>query len=105
MRITTDEEAFKSVKNERSEPALFIEAYPNPSNKFVTIKYFLPSSGPMKIEIFSIDGRLISSLPEEYKNSGEYSISFNTIGMASGTYICRITCNGVSVQREIIVQR
>src|SRR5205807_9327119 len=62
MRITTDEEPPLAVKNETSEPIISIEAYPNPSNKFVTINYFLPSSGPMKIEIFSIDGKLISSL-------------------------------------------
>jgi hypothetical protein len=105
MRITTDEEPASSVKSVANVARLSIEVSPNPSKQFVTIYYSLPSSGLTKIEMYSVSGTLISSISAEYKSAGNYSMRFDESGLASGSYFCRITSNGLKAERELIIGR
>lgn len=64
--------------------------YPNPFNPATKIKFDLPKNSFVKINIFDINGRLISELVNENLNAGSYETGFNGMNLSSGIYYCRI---------------
>ncbi len=65
--------------------------YPNPFNPSTTITYSIPNlqnQSLVKIRLLVYDtlGRVITTLIDEKKPSGTYSITFNAEGLASGVY-------------------
>jgi hypothetical protein len=67
--------------------------YPNPFNPTTTISYIIPKSGLVTIKVFNILGKEVSTLLNEFKASGSYSINFNAAGLSSGVYFYKITAN------------
>lgn len=73
--------------------------YPNPFNGETTIKYSLDSPGKVDIDIFTIAGRKVRDLVEEYQNAGNYKIIWdgkNNSGkkVVSETYLYRLIKDG-----------
>lgn len=67
--------------------------YPNPFNPTTTIKYEIPQSSNVKIEVFDILGRVVKVLFNEQKDAGRYEIKFDASSLASGIYYYRIKAN------------
>jgi hypothetical protein len=44
--------------------------------------------------VFNILGENISTLVDEEQNPGEYEVTFDGSGLASGMYFCRISATG-----------
>jgi len=65
------------------------EAYPNPYNPTTNISFDLPENSFVKIEVFDVGGRLVSTLAEKSYTSGTHSINFDASNLASGIYIVR----------------
>ncbi len=68
--------------------------YPNPFNPNTTIRYQVPKREKVLLQIFDINGRLVTTLVNEVKNSGPNQVIFNGDNLASGTYIYRLTIGG-----------
>jgi len=64
--------------------------YPNPFNPLTTIRFSLPKSSNVNLVVYDLLGRKISTLVNEEKNAGNYEVSFNAIGLASGVYFFSI---------------
>ncbi len=85
-----------SVKEpERPTPYLIATSYPNPFNPSVTIQFELPSSVPVKVEIFNIAGQRVKLLENRSFPAGVNrimwdSITENGIRASSGVYFYRI---------------
>lgn len=62
------------------------ECYPNPFNAQTVIKFTLPKSTNISINVFDITGRKISTLVSGNKTKGEYRINWDARDLASGTY-------------------
>ncbi|MEO8664033.1 MAG: YCF48-related protein [Ignavibacteria bacterium] len=77
---------------EISMPDEFIlsQNYPNPFNPVTKIDFEIPSDGNVKIKVYDAAGKLISSLIDEYKTAGFYSLSFNAVNFSSGVYFYRM---------------
>lgn len=80
-------------ENVETKPTRFLlgNNYPNPFNPSTTITYSipkLPNQSLVKIRLLVFDtlGRVITTLVDEKKPSGTYSIIFNAKGLASGVY-------------------
>ncbi len=80
-------------ENVETKPTRFLleNNYPNPFNPSTTITYSipqLPSQSLVKIRLLVYDtlGKVISTLVDENKPSGTYSVNFNAQGLASGVY-------------------
>ncbi|MCO6473773.1 MAG: T9SS type A sorting domain-containing protein [Melioribacteraceae bacterium] len=80
-------------ENVETKPTRFLlgNNYPNPFNPSTTITYSIPqlsSQSLVKIRLLVYDnlGRVITTLVNENKSSGTYSITFNAEGLASGVY-------------------
>lgn len=66
--------------------------YPNPFNPTTTIKFDLPVSDLVSIQVFDITGRLVKELTNNQNfNAGSHEITFNSVGLSSGAYFYRIT--------------
>lgn len=64
--------------------------FPNPFNPSTTIRYSIASSSSVTLEIYSITGRLVTTLINETQDAGTYQVQFVDPGMSSGVYIYRI---------------
>ncbi|MEA1986929.1 MAG: T9SS type A sorting domain-containing protein [Candidatus Marinimicrobia bacterium] len=67
--------------------------YPNPFNNSTIIKFNLPISGNVKIDIFNINGQRVATAFDGELNSGINNISFTSENLSSGIYIYRVMAN------------
>ena len=103
-----------SQGNDRSLAARFYlrQNYPNPfrigREKGTTIQFRLPKRAHVKIRIYDVRGRLISTLVNEKKEPGIHRVQWNGTDMrhvpvASGLYLCRFEAGGKRFLRKIVV--
>ncbi|MFH1194961.1 MAG: putative glycoside hydrolase [bacterium] len=94
--------------------------YPNPFNPTTTIKYSIPTvetpypakSGQVMaslqhttLKIFDIVGKEISVLVNESKESGVHEIEFDASHLPSGIYFYRLTVEGHSITKKLILMK
>jgi len=60
--------------------------YPNPFNPATTIKYSLPQSNVVKLKVYDVNGRTISTLVNGFKPAGSYEVTFDASKISSGIY-------------------
>jgi Secretion system C-terminal sorting domain len=81
------------------------QSYPNPFNPSTTIKYSIPNSDKVSIKVYDILGREVSTLVNEYKTAGTYSIEFNASWFASGIYFYQIhSGNFVETKKMVLIK-
>ncbi|RKY55155.1 MAG: hypothetical protein DRP93_03910, partial [Candidatus Neomarinimicrobiota bacterium] len=61
--------------------------YPNPFNPVTQITYTLPQEEYVKIDVYELSGKHVSTLIDASRQAGSYSVQFNAFGLASGIYI------------------
>jgi Lamin Tail Domain/Secretion system C-terminal sorting domain len=64
--------------------------YPNPFNPVTIIKYSLAEKSFVSLKVYDILGRKVRTLEKSELNPGNYSVNFNSEGLASGLYIYRL---------------
>lgn len=77
--------------------------YPNPFNPMTTIKFALPKDGFVRLVVYDILGREVSSIVNEFKNAGNYSVNFDASRLASGIYFYKIEVNGFTDIKKMTV--
>ena len=79
--------------------------YPNPSNPTTTISFDLPKESYVELQIYDIQGKIISTLINKNMDSGSHSAKFNSEGLPSGIYFYRLKTVGFSdIKRMLIVK-
>ncbi|SMO53858.1 Por secretion system C-terminal sorting domain-containing protein [Gracilimonas mengyeensis] len=82
-----------------------LQNYPNPFNPTTNISFSLPVSGDVKLEVFDINGRLISTIVNERMTSGTYSRTFDASNLASGIYFYRLrTSDYTQVKKMMLIK-
>ncbi|MEI6088833.1 MAG: aryl-sulfate sulfotransferase [bacterium] len=78
--------------------------YPNPFNNETVIKYELPFSGNVKLELFDSKGTKISTLVDEYQQAGTYSLPFSAdqLYLTNGVYFYKLSTNDSSETNSIV---
>jgi hypothetical protein len=87
------------------EQLVLFQNFPNPFNPETTIKFGLPQQEHISLKIYDILGREVRTLLDEVMDEGTYRIRFNSLGLASGIYIYRISSNNSSASRKMIILR
>jgi beta-1,2-mannobiose phosphorylase / 1,2-beta-oligomannan phosphorylase len=67
-----------------------VDAFPNPFNPTTAIRFQVPGSGHVTLRVCDMLGREVAELVNEMKTPGEYTVSFDGVGLSSGMYICRM---------------
>ena len=68
--------------------------YPNPANPTSRIDYQLPITAKVKIKIYDVLGKEISSIVYEQKEAGYYTEILDGRNLSSGLYFYRISIEG-----------
>ena len=77
--------------------------YPNPFNPTTTISFTLLESQHVKLDVFDIKGRKVSTLVDGVQESGTHNIVFNASNLSSGTYIYRISSGDFVYSRSMLL--
>lgn len=64
--------------------------YPNPFNPVTTIRFTLPETSHVSLEIFSITGERVAVALNETRAAGSHSINFDASRLTSGLYFYRL---------------
>jgi len=89
------------------ESKINIAAYPNPFVDNADITYNLNSEAKVKVEIFDLQGKLITNLFEGNQNAGNYKLNFDakSVSTGSGIYIVKMTVNSDVYSNQIVQMR
>jgi hypothetical protein len=84
--------------------ALFtLKNYPNPFLNNTIIEYQIPHDGKVKLAIYDLSGKEITTLVNETKTTGIYKINFESSKLSSGTYVCKIQFGDLNKTKELVV--
>ena len=64
--------------------------YPNPFNPTTTIPFTLRKTANVKLQIYNVNGQLVTTLVNKRMAAGSYEIPFDAGKLASGTYFYRV---------------
>jgi hypothetical protein len=87
------------------ESLLLIQNYPNPFTSTTTIKYKVTEPGFVSLKVFDVIGYEITTLVNEQKAAGEYTVELNAAGLSNGIYFCRLQAGICSETRKLIVRK
>jgi hypothetical protein len=79
--------------------------HPNPFNPTTTISYSLPVAGNVNIVVTNLLGKEIRTLVNDYKEAGEYGVTFDASELPSGVYMYSMTANGTKLSRRMTLTK
>ncbi len=77
--------------------------YPNPFNPSTEIKFTLTKSGFVTLKVYSMLGQEVATLVNEDLGVGGYTSHFDASRLSSGTYMYRLTANGQSISKKMML--
>ena len=86
-------------------PALFqlLQNHPNPFNATTTISFVLSEPRQVRLDVFDVQGRLVTTLVDSPMTSGVHEVKFDGSELSSGTYFCRIETPGFMQTRKMVL--
>lgn len=79
--------------------------YPNPFNPTTKINYNLSKISFINLSIYNILGEKIVTLVSKKQGAGNYSIEWNAIANAAGTYVCILKAGSYKQCRKMLLIR
>lgn len=88
-------------------PASFVLAqnYPNPFNPQTTLTYRLLRGGPVRLQVYDAQGRLLQTLVDGTQGPGAYTVPFDARHLPSGTYLYRLQSGEATQTRTMTLIR
>lgn len=92
---------------EQAVPAKFSlgQNYPNPFNPVTRIQFSVASPQLVTLRVFDVLGREVTTLVNEAKPPGEYSVEWDAANRPSGVYYYRMTAGAFTETRKLAVIR
>jgi len=81
--------------------------YPNPFNPSTTIKFIMPQTSDVTLEVFNVLGQLVATQTLRQQQAGEHAVQFNAANLASGMYNYRlrmVSTNATLVGKMMLVK-
>jgi hypothetical protein len=83
-----------------------LNAYPNPFNERATISLSLPETGEVRVQVYDVTGRLVTTLRDGVLNAGVHRLEWDATGQASGVYFLSVThTDGEQTVRKLALVR
>jgi hypothetical protein len=86
-------------------PSAFVlhQNYPNPFNPTTTIGYDLPTTSNVKLNVFDILGREVSTLVDGMESAGKHVVRFDGSNLPSGFYFYKLQAAGYTNTRRMML--
>lgn len=82
-----------------------IAAHPNPFNPSTTLSVELAETGMVSLQVYNLQGQLVSTLANGMMEAGTHSLQFNGAALPSGMYLARLaTEQGSQVERLLLAK-
>jgi hypothetical protein len=97
-----------NVQNtDQSIPKTFAlgQNYPNPFNPTTQINYSVPVKGFITLKVYNLLGKEIATLYSGIQQEGNFTMTFNGTGLASGVYFYRLQANNFVDTKKIILMK
>ncbi|MCK4312231.1 MAG: T9SS type A sorting domain-containing protein, partial [Candidatus Cloacimonetes bacterium] len=98
-----------SVDDPQEISSYMLVNYPNPisiNNINLTVSFSIHKPGKVKIQLFNIKGQLVSTIIDEEKNIGNYTISHSFNDLSSGIYFTKLSVDGIDIEiKKVILLR
>lgn len=91
--------------SEKPESFKLYQNYPNPFNSGTTIRYSLKEKAHVRIKLFDILGKEITTLVDEEKVPWTYEVSYTPVNLSSGVYIYRIEAGKFRQSKKMVLLR
>ncbi len=85
-----------------------MQNYPNPFNPATTIRFSLPSRASVKLDIIDVLGRKVAKLADKVYEAGDHAIDWDGRDSSgrivpSGVYLYRMTADGLTISRKMML--
>jgi hypothetical protein len=101
--VLTAAEQATAIDDNVSRPDKFtlLDNYPNPFNPLTKIRFAVPQTGNVTLEIYDVLGKKVATLLDGYIEAGKHSFSWDATVQPSGIYFCRLTTGGKTLTHGI----
>lgn len=83
----------------------WLQTFPNPFNPSVTIRFTTRVDGPVRIDLVDVNGRIVTTVLEEWRAAGAHDVIWDGGNVASGTYFCTMRTGGELKTAKLMVAR
>jgi hypothetical protein len=79
--------------------------FPNPFNPVTTIRFSVPETSPVKLEVFDLLGRRIALLADGVRERGWHEVRWDAAKRPSGQYFYRLIVGQTALTRPMLFIR
>ena len=80
-----------------------LEIYPNPGFDNARIRYRIPDTGYLIMDLYSVSGMKIERLIEERKSPGKYNYDLDLRKLPAGIYLVRLQSGSIVNTKKLVV--
>ncbi len=77
--------------------------YPNPFNPTTTIRFTIPESQDVRLDVYNVLGQRVATILNTQMNAGTHTVPFDATRLASGMYIYRLQAGDFVQQRKMML--
>lgn len=97
VEMSTSSESLSEIPAELK----LYQNYPNPFNPSSIIRFDLPGSERVKIEVYNTIGQQVAVITDQVYQAGKHQVSFDGSSLTSGIYIYRLTISDQALTRSM----
>lgn len=80
-----------------------LQNYPNPFNPITTIAFDVKEPCRVVLKIYNLMGREMATLVDSHHQPGQYKVTFQSVGFASGVYLYSIRMGDFTAVRKMVL--
>jgi len=81
----------------------FLPAFPNPFNAEVTLRYSVAQAGNVRLDLYDVTGRLVTTLVNSSVAPGSYAVHWQGADAATGLYFARLTQDDHTATQKLLL--
>ena len=95
--------AIENISTQLPNKARLFQNYPNPFNPTTTIRYSVPKTSHVRLEVFNILGQRVASLVNKQQTAGYHNVTLDASRFASGMYLYRIQIGDKVITKKMML--
>ncbi len=80
------------------------QAFPNPFMSVTNFEYHVADDSRIRMDVYDLSGKLISTLEDENKTQGNYNVQWNAGDASPGTYLVTLMADGKVLQTVKVIK-